>query len=1082
MQDTFRYETEDFLDGVVVSKRNISTRFTLNESSLNISAGGYDGLGPRFGTAPLPYHGWEQTVSTAFDVAGLITSEGALSGTHPNLTQRRKFLGILSLNTRLNDGFSDPSEQRAYVFFNQDSYDELKVSVPGTKTTNTISPNYAYNGYSSFPSGTPTVIGTDFTRNIPSATLSTGLDSSFDSFNDLVTVGKPSAFWRIGRSGSFMDLKSQAFWSRLAFLTISGQEYRIDTLIGFTSPSRAPIVNSPGNDRPGDVALALTGNPNDQFYEITDFDDPQNISFFLLEDTGSNWNVKYSFNFQGPSGFNRSPTKDFMWRESNYGCTDTGTATLVSGPTTTSIDAIYIYDRNLKHRSSYRYFGIATGKKQVMCIWRDDAASLQKKAINNSTAYADTKVEFFDANKLQYFSPQRVTFDANAVTPTYQENGSAVTTVWLRWPNYTSGTASTMPTPLIELGAANTGLLRANTDYEFTFAVLDKTIGYETNVGVPAKLRTGATDFVNISFSGARVSAGQLITASTGSPFVPASDSRRDPNLHNINFLDYRVYYRELGTFEWLPAGQISKTEALFGPEDARFIMCDAPIASLPGGQPGGFIDYSPLPEANYIDTVAFQNRSFWLSPSALHFSLRNNPFAYPVRNAVPCPKGTFKGMIAHTYPGEAEQSSRLVIFGSQETYAGRFVVGAEQEQRVRIGPDDAATFPVDGSNFIVDAWTSNTSFSGRSAVVAEGVLYFWGPQGIYRDDGVRLPTKISDNLEPWIDSIFDANNTDKIHAIYSAQTDEVVWFYQPEAVSGNEQASKALVFHTKTEIFYPWEFSDLVIDDSQIVEDVVTDSDSDGLSGSRVVITVRDPDGTTSRPMFFDEVTYACDMDMRSMYMVKEVTHPSATTRRLIFADGPATLFPKVGKAIVQSYEKYTGQSVNPNGIYTITGNGVNYIEVERIGASNDFPAQTYAEENYFPVWIQTEHGFTVRMQSQFWAPGGLKNWLRWLHCHTTFQVELLTDQPANSYTLNTKYFSLQGTDNSATSFSLSDNSRGNCQILDSIPFDKDNATGQALKYEWSYNHIGGRWSMQYIAFDCQNDSLGNLKIWQPA
>jgi len=61
--------------------------------------------------------------------------------------------------------------------------------------------------------------------------------------------------------------------------------------------------------------------------------------------------------------------------------------------------------------------------------------------------------------------------------------------------------------------------------------------------------------------------------------------------------------------------------------------------------------------------------------------------------------------------------------------------------------------FPVDGTDFRVDTWTSITAFSYRSAVVADGILYYWGFTGVYRDVGNEIPEKISYNLEPFINS-----------------------------------------------------------------------------------------------------------------------------------------------------------------------------------------------------------------------------------------------------------------------------------------------------------------------------------------
>ncbi len=70
-----------------------------------------------------------------------------------------------------------------------------------------------------------------------------------------------------------------------------------------------------------------------------------------------------------------------------------------------------------------------------------------------------------------------------------------------------------------------------------------------------------------------------------------------------------------------------------------------------------------------------------------------------------------------------------MVVFGSQETYSGRFT-GNQLQSPVQVSPDNVATFPVDGSDFVIESRTTITSFSSRSAIVAEGELYYWGPTG----------------------------------------------------------------------------------------------------------------------------------------------------------------------------------------------------------------------------------------------------------------------------------------------------------------------------------------------------------------
>lgn len=1087
MQQTTRFETDDFRDGITISRRNINLRFSLNENSKNFSAGGYDGWGPRFGTAPIPYQNVYAAAANLLQASSERTSEDAKTGTYPSLNKRKRTLGILGFETLLNDSLVAKSTKRVYLFICQDSDDKLKIAHTGIRTTNAIDPNYKYGGYPQITSSYPTVLGSNFTREIPGGTLSEGLAAQDDIWNNTgtvsTTIGRLSSMWRISQVDNYLDVGQAVNYSSVSFLTITGPTFAIPQLIATVARTKAPQGNSgTGQDTPGDLCLSLTGNPNDYFYELNTNEPRTGLTFVGIQDAGPAWRIYYEWTFDAATGFVRANTKDFYWNEKQYSLTNVGTARLRSSPNTTSdIDIVYIYDNAFKHRAAYKYIGIALQNKAYMAIWRDDFSSLSIHAYGTgtgATGYADNKVEFFDANNLAYFTRTRAT--ADTAGGDYTENNVVVSTSFATFPSFDSGTASTW-TSRIYQGAANTGLLRANTNYEFTFSVFDKTLNYETNVGIPVKFRTGATDYTNLIIDKAYAASGFVVCPKGQNLVTSSLETFNEPFLQNVNFREYRFYYREIGTFEWLPAARIPAAEFIYTTEINSWNLIDTPIAGLPGGQPGGFIDFSPLPNEEFIDTISFQNRAYWLSRKALYFSLRNNPLAYPVRNAVPCPRGEFKGMITHTYPGQAEQSSRLIIFGSEETYAGRFVVGAELEQRVRIGPNDAATFPVDGSNFIVDAWTSITSFSGRSAVVAEGVLYFWGPQGVYRDDGVALPTKISDVLEPWIDSIFDANNTDDIHSVYVSATDEIVWFYKPPINGGSEPSSRALVYHVKSGTFYRWEFNDLVVDWAKPVTDVETNANNDSLSGTRIIAAIRNPGETTSRSVFFDEVVRACDMQADTLYLVQQVTHPSATTRRLIFATGPASIASKTGTAIIQGYQKYSGDdSTNPDGIYTITGSGANYIEVERQSASADFPATTYTTENYFPVWVASEHSISMTLQSQFWAPAGINFWGRWLYCHYSYQVNLTYDQGGTNYQIAAKYYSLPGTDSATQTLTISDNSRGNCQILNAIPYTKDNASGQAVRLELTATHLAGEWNLQYLAFDVAPQEKANIRYWE--
>jgi hypothetical protein len=1086
MRHTQRFETVDFENGIVVSKRNLTGIFTLNEDSKNLTFGNRDGIGPRYGTAPLPYHTHRQVPLDTYSGYNIRTSEDNPVG--PALYRRKRYLFMLSFNARINDGIVDPTSQSIYVMCNQCSntgptaltLNDVHLSIVSTLDQRAISAAEKFGGFSTATGATPTGLNGEFSRQIPKDNLAGGLDAYEDiaSFNTATTqTAFLTAVARLGKNVEAQIAPEQKRAVRHSFLTITGREFVIDRLLGLISPSKAPNTANPGN--PGDISLALCGNPNDYFYgKELDQTTPRTYTLLELAST-QQWFARYTIDYSSIAGFTRKPTKDMLWIDASYSFTNLSTTTTINASAT--LDAVIFSDPTLRHISNYKVVNVATGGKALVYLWRDDAQSLsQKQFVSGSAIYIDNKMEIFDGSNIAYFNPNLST--TNGIT-LYDEDSTVKATVWKRWPSYVTGAASTFPSPFA-FGPANSGLLRANTSYEFTYSVFDKTLNYETNVGTPAKLRTGATDYVSLQVTKAEVVVGPPAgtrTPNTTNPFTEPVHAQYDWWMYNVNFREYRVYYRELGTFEWLPAFTVPCVDAHYTQETGYWEWCTTAIASLPGGQPGGYVDYSPLPEGNYIDTCTFQNRTFWLSKSQLHFSLRNNPLAFPVRNAVACPNGEFLGIIAHAYPGQAEQGSRLIIFGSKETYTARFIVGAETQQLVRVGADASATLPVDGSNFIVDAWTSITAFSGRAAMIGDGILYYWGPQGVYRDDGVDIPTKISGVLEPWIDDIYDANATENIHGIYNANTDEAIWFYQPNANGGTELATRAIVYHTGQRTWSRWEFNNLVIDNAQIVENTKWDDANDALAGTRIIVGVRDLGGAVSRPMFLDEVIFAGDMQADSQYMVKSVTHTDATTRRLTFATGPASIANKTGTAAIVGFQKYTGDtSTDPDGIYTITAAGADYIEVTRQSASADIPAGALNENEYFPVWLGTSQSIACVLKSQYWVPAGMDFWGRWLYCHTSYQVSLVYDQVGTSYDLPVRYYSLPGTDYSTQTITLTDNSRGNCQILNSIPFTKDNASGQGVAYECVFSHLAGEFKLQYIAFDVAPEDKANIRFWE--
>lgn len=685
----------------------------------------------------------------------------------------------------------------------------------------------------------------------------------------------------------------------------------------------------------------------------------------------------------------------------------------------------------------------------------------------------------------------------------YKEDGIATSTSWANWfPFSSTGSpppvASTNPRALptlstansvIALGDIDSGVLRANTIYEFTYSLFDKTLGIESNVGVPAKILTGDVDNVAISLFRDVFSGGiwQQFTPLSASNPLPTNDT----NIYPLNSLEYRIYYREFGSFEWLPALFIDAAKYTWYPNFQNLWMCQAPIAALPGGQPGGFIDNSNLPKDNYNCVLTFKNRVVWLSQSNLVFSLANNGFVYPLRNSAPAPTGGYRGAIIHTYRGQSQQESRLIIFGGQETYIGIFT-GQLSQMPIVISPDVTANYDVDGSDFRVETWTSVTAFSYRSAVVADGVLYWWGAQGIYRDNGVDVPDPIHDPIKPFIFDCYSQAYTNEIHATYNNQTKEIIWFYRPKS---NTDISKSIVYNTLTQKFFFEEFGSLV-DWSQQIDTNGVAQDTNGL---RTLIGARDNTvSTPQRAYFFDPVNRSGDLKPATEFLIKKVEDGVSTgLKKITLATGfDATnfaTFAATNRIAIQQFKKYSGQATGDDMIAELisrnTGAGTFVIKLPD-GAV--LPNVTLSAKTYAPFWHATKTGQGLngiswelqtgywmpglsgrQLQTGYWMPGGGDNFYIWEWIYLFFKYTTWKKILPNQFDF--AHRTPTSNDYISAAIELLDNSDTNCQVYHPLNEGNVNNQGQALKMKLSGIHIGEEWMLQYLEAH-NGDQSGNL------
>ena len=832
--------------------------------------------------------------------------------------------------------------------------------------------------------------------------------------------------------------------------------------------------------------------------------------------------------------FNKTPTYTDLLATADQNLTTAhltgtfvdGSATLVqrldgTAPTYTNVNVILWNDQANYMNTEHSLLLAAPGKPLALVVqgWqRDTSANLE---------------QWIDLRRRRFAPPCRQTLNVDDTSLNYTESVTSSTlcptpvqTCWRGWLPFVEGVATRKMTDIavargtapaaIALGTANSGILRANTTYEFAYSVYDKQLGVESNVGVPAKIRTATDDFVSLCLFADEYSGGfykQRVAAASSKVWIFAASAlsyladNDDTSIYVINYVQFRVYYRALGSFEWLPALFIDASSYFFNPNLKELMACQGAIAGSVGGQPGGFNDYSDLPDDIYNCVLVWKNRVFWLSAKSLCYSYVNNGFSYPVRNAVPIPQGEYKGAIVHNYPGQADQDSRLVVFGTKEIYVGKFT-GVRQQMAVQVDPENLGTFEVDGTDLILNAWTSVTAFSYRSACVADGILYYWGPQGIYRDDGRDTPTKISDVLEPDLFTLYAKQRTDDIHCTYSEQTKEITWFYFDNNVyttyAATENQTKLLIYNTETDAFY-FSSTSACIDASQKLNsgsgtlDLVR-----ATGGDRTVIFNRISKASTGtqQAYFYDYRNRAGDMRYGLERLVSVIATPSTGTRRLTLPNGATGI--SVGDFIsTDQINAYTNDQDSSGTaivvedfvakVTAVNTTGTNYIDVELPSniVSNFVTAATLGTLNSFPIYVgktilaaasSAGNAFSYNFESQYWCPKGMNFNAFWKFIHFLFKVTflkaegLLTSSGA-SLTPQITYSHRSPTSPAYVSEELvlgeledgvwrdNLNSDGHQQIYHMNTIGSDNFEGQGLKVKLSGLHYAHKWLLQYMA-----------------
>ncbi len=747
--------------------------------------------------------------------------------------------------------------------------------------------------------------------------------------------------------------------------------------------------------------------------------------------------------------------------------------------------------------------------------------------ISNPTSYAGN--DFLQwLNPTNNFYKPRVynTYEsaaADGITPyteAWPTTATPVQTCWGYAPKFVHGLITTNVT------TSNAGGLKAKTVYEYAYSIYNAMTGKESNVGVPAKVfvdADGSSIVISTSgqYHGYAVSNVRLQFPGLSDVFAEVSPT---PFNIPINYLSYRVYYREVGSFEWLFAGDHSFAKVYFDNNSQAIFIGSGSNVGLPGGQPGGYIDNSDLPEDEYSDVTSFQDRLFWLTKGMVRWSSSNNAFVYSLRNYAACPAGEFRGMIVHYFAGQAKQDGRLVIFGSEGTYDLRRS-DTFQYQQVRVSASaPPVSVPLEGSDIVVSTRGSDTAFSGRCACVAEGVVYFWGSTGVFRDDGVGLPVRISQGIEPSLFETYDRSKTTEFFAYYNKRSREILFFYRP--IDTSIYQTLAWVYSVRTEAFSRSQGMISNIDTGtglnnpagawsqygykQLI-DWAQDIDLTGfetptkVGGSRTLIGSRSSSvATVSRPYFHDDDCEGGDYYPGGEMMVKTISIPVAGTLRLAFALGFSQAIinaSPVGTMIsIKGSSSYGGlpAATNIDTYCQITNKGAGYIEVAIASFSAATQAylvatltppalppapKTFVNATFFPVFIAGYHDIMCNIVTNSLAPMGIEAWNMFRYMHILL-LPVATTQgagiPTASASWECNHYSNPTPD--LKNFPLTKLHSGeiSTQVVMDLTSTKMNAEGQGIAFTISYNQLVGRWTLYAFTLYYAHRGTMNLMMYQ--
>jgi hypothetical protein len=1040
--------------GINTFEPDIAPTITWDEDTHDVSGGVRRGVAPRYGMAPLPGHSDTETLS-GNNTNGLRKSEGS-AGIGAGLTSRELIYGIVPIVMAPYDG-DYPKANRQYYLYLVGLDDGSNVTLDACF-------------------GATLVSGV----NKQEANIQAGLaQSSYREESPLVRRHKtellnlpqtttPTA----ANMQEILRSVGSRYWVPYAHISIPGKRIPYQWMLGYvtTDPTATttPAINVWTVNGFSPTAVINAGAPSEIITREFVTNSTRTIYVESMDFDGTPRDLQYT--------------------------------ALITPSDTTPVSA---------YGTGAMYAAVTGSKTGAYTAYSNVEIAL----INDPGSYTNSR---HDAVLIAGETPFAIV---------YQDWLKAVKGMMPRWVDLTNPTciprllginpnvgnvqlASSMPNAVPSVNSPNTGVLRAGRTYEFGFSMYNKQLDYETNVsyGVTFEVPVVATDdFYSIDFD--QLSSTDNVYRNyvgsspnyfsgfpwdfTNSTIVP-SNIPYYPRGLSLNDYEYRLYFREYGTNEWLPGGSYDCAQYWFSrrwtgtPANPQF--CTGPVAGLPGGQPNGFIDYSPLPKQRYISAVSFQNRAFWFAEKSMHFSLANNIYAYPTRNITTLPAGAWLGGMVHTRTGEVDQQSRLIMFATNATYIGRFT-GEKFVQSVRISSDTVGQFEVDGSDFAVDVLTDGAAFSARAACVAEGMAYWWGSQGVYRYDGVTMPQNLSQVLEPDIQTFLDMGDTMAVHCIYNKNTDEVIWFYPPK-VDDADYPTYGLIYNVNNGNFYYTKFP-CYVDASQNLK-LENDATPDDVDGERCILHCRETSSSlVSRSYFFDERCKSGDMVPGTEMVVEAVSTPgAANVRRLTLATGglnPSVI--SVGDYVaIQNVAGYAPSITTATDMIakvTAVDSVSRYIEIE-LPTGGVLPNATLTQPNFFPVYHGGRltdanpgvHGIKFQLSTNYWLPSGVADSWLWQFFYLLYKF---TSWPSPiGAKMKLAYRTLRCGGFAEDELTLTDNSDGHCQIHHPLRPVQGSAQGQAIKYKISGVHIGQEWTLEYLEAHCLKERGFTLKAFE--